>query len=181
MQLISNAGGGGTVLLYNKNTGGWLPLGSKTPVDDAASLPRGKPLVLVLDWYKESDISDSGFSEAAADASFASIVDLSLKTGDDLLKSPIHFIGHSRGTVVNSEIIQRLGTHAAELPDIPSLQILTLYPHDFNQRSLDVPLGDTIRATAETALLAATVGASSLQSRLRRSIFCLKLNKQQQN
>jgi len=80
---------------------------------------HGKPLALVSDWYKESDINDSGFSEAAADALFAALVKLNADLGGDVFRSPLHFIGHSRGTVVNSEVIQRLGptSHDREHPD----------------------------------------------------------------
>jgi large repetitive protein len=34
-----------------------------------------------------------------------------IRTQGDLFNSPLHFIGHSRGAVVESEIIQRLGTY----------------------------------------------------------------------
>src|SRR5205814_1609417 len=53
--------------------------------------------------------------------------------GNRLFNSPLHFIGHSFGTVVNSEIIQRLGTY---FPSIADIQMTTLDPHDFNQPSL---------------------------------------------
>ena len=86
----------------------------------------GKPLSLVLDWTDDSIIPDSGFSEAAADAFFASLVQLdqalggSNQFGNDgnfvsqgkLLSSPLHFIGFSRGTVVNSEIIRNFSKSA---------------------------------------------------------------------
>ena len=59
-----------------------------------------------------------------------------------LFNSPLHFIGFSRGTVVNSEIIQRLGTFFPEAGGTNAsnrdLQMTTLDPHDFNQPSLEV-------------------------------------------
>ena len=143
-QQISAAGGGGQVLLYNKADGTWVDETTRLPFDPG-SAKVDKPLVLVLDWYKESDISDSGFSEAAADAFFASFEQLDKKLGGKLFASPWHFIGHSRGTVVNSEIIQRLGAYE---PGIPSIQMTTLDPHDFNQPSLNVPLGLILNAAA---------------------------------
>jgi hypothetical protein len=54
-----------------------------------------------------------------------------------VLASPLHFIAHSRGAVVNSEVIQRLGTY---FPQVNSIDMTTLDPHDFNQPSLDIPI-----------------------------------------
>ena len=96
-----------------------------------------------MDWFKESDIDDSGFSEAAADAFLAALVNLNNELGGSVFNSPMHFIGHSRGTVVNSELIQRLGAY---FPDIPSIQMTTLDPHDQDQPSLNVPLGTILGA-----------------------------------
>ena len=111
-----------------------------TVVQDVSSLVRrGEHLVLISDWFKESDINDSGFSEAAADALFAAIVSLNFGTQGDLFKTPMHFIGHSRGAVVNSEIIQRLGTYFKG--QLPEIQMTTLDPHDQKQDSLDVQIG----------------------------------------
>jgi large repetitive protein len=118
-----------------------------------------KPLVLLPEWSKdrESIIPDTGFTEAAADAIFAAIVALdkalmnntggeSGQTQGDLLDSPLHFIGFSRGTVVNSEIIQRLGTYYPNAGGVfrddngqvirGDLQMTTIDPHDFDQPSL---------------------------------------------
>src|SRR5262249_52818685 len=112
---ISRAGGGGVVLEYDKANGEFVS------EDDLKSHPngpwctiqepviRGKPLVLVMDWFKESDISDSGFAEAAADAFLAALVNLNNELGGDVFRSPMHFIAHSRGASVNDELVQRLG------------------------------------------------------------------------
>jgi large repetitive protein len=72
---------------------------------------------------------------------YASLVALDRATGGELFASPLHLIGHSRGTVVNSEIVQRLGTWNPELDDI---HMTTLDPHDFVQDSLKVPLGTVL-------------------------------------
>ncbi len=72
--LIADASGGGVVLSYNKNTGEWFDQNSR--LSGTAALQSGKAVVLVSDWYKESDISDAGFAEAAADAMYASLADL---------------------------------------------------------------------------------------------------------
>lgn len=106
-RLIANAAGGGVVLLYNKNTGEWRDADGTAVGADV--LQDGKAVVLVADWSKESDISDSGFSEAAAEALYTSLAALNRDSGNKLFSSPLHLIGHSRGTVVNSEIAQRLG------------------------------------------------------------------------
>jgi large repetitive protein len=128
--------------------------------------------VLLTDWSRESVIINSGFSEAVADENFAAMVALDQMLGGavgdntgriydaqgnlirrqgDLFNSALHFIGFSRGTVVNSEIIQRLGTYfphaggriitnnlglAVTNPD-RDLQMTTIDPHDFEQENLN--------------------------------------------
>ncbi len=136
---IDGQGTDGTVMQYLPNSGEWQVLSG-----DGA---LGKPLVLVADWSQDStaDKLNSGFSEAAADALFAALVGLNQSYGqtddsqnqkDALFNSPMHFIGFGRGAVVNSEIIQRLGTffpkdtHPGMFPD---LQMTTVDPHDFPQ------------------------------------------------
>src|SRR3546814_18358285 len=61
-----------------------------------------------------------------------------------ILSTPLHFIGHGRGTVVNSEIIQRLGTTfpnagnpsaSDPLAGNGGIQMTTLDIHDGNQPS----------------------------------------------
>src|SRR5690606_32622646 len=108
----------------------------------------GKPVILSPDWRNESNFSATGWSEAAADSIFAALAELNGDTGQKLFNSPMHFIGHSRGTSVNSEIIQRLGKY---FPGIPEVQMTTLDPHDFNQPSLNLTIG-------EIALAAASLG-----------------------
>ena len=123
---------GGAILLYNRVTGGWQPL------DQRYTIKPGKPIILIPDWFKESKITDTGFAEAAADAFFASLVALNNERGGQLFQSPFHFIGHDRGAVVNSEIIQRLGAYAEKNPSakIPDIQMTTLDPRDQAQDSL---------------------------------------------
>jgi len=138
-------------------------------------LNKNKPLVLLPEWSldRESVIPDVGFSEGAADALFASMVQLDLALGGkvgeyegnklqrlydsqgklirkqgDLFNSPLHFMGFSRGTVVNSEIVQRLGTFFPQAGGTSmadrDLQMTTIDPHDFYQPSLNVKLFDFI-------------------------------------
>ncbi|MCT7953196.1 hypothetical protein NG798_25700 [Ancylothrix sp. C2] len=153
---IATAGGGGLMMRYDSTTGDWLPVDKEGRLLSGFD-PRnyyGKPLVLLSDWSKnfESSIPDSGFTEAAADALFASLValdrtlggtveevdgELALKQGG-VFNSPLHFIGFSRGTVVTSEMIQRIGTYFPEAGGIEGsgirdLQMTTIDPHDFDQ------------------------------------------------
>ena len=139
----------GTVLKYNPETGNWDNLN-----DGDRGL--GKPLVLIADWSQDSVAKNynSGFAEGAADSLFASLVaENSIFEGveeDALFDSPFHFIGMGRGAVVNSEIIQRLGTfypkpqepNNPEDPNylnrnkFPDLQMTTVDPNDFEQSNL---------------------------------------------
>ncbi|NIL97850.1 MAG: hypothetical protein GTO62_12180, partial [Planctomycetales bacterium] len=132
----------GKVFKYVPDTGKWQEVDRDGKLLDFGADPAsaaGKPLVLLSDWALDSSISDSGFSEAAADALFAALVKLNEDLGSNgLFNSPMHLVGFSRGTVVTSEIAQRLVTY---FPDtIPDLQMTTLDPHDFNQTTLDVKL-----------------------------------------
>ena len=138
-KMITVFGGGGIVLLYDKTTGQWTDLETGQVVaGQGLAAYAGQQVVLVADWVKDSVIADGGFAEAAADAMFASIMALDEQAGGALLGSPMHFIGHSRGASVNSEIIQRLGWYR---PDVQAIHMTTLDPHDFDQPSLNVPLG----------------------------------------
>ena len=157
--LIRNAAGGGVILSYNKNTGEWVD--RENGVDPVSAINGGQSVVLVSDWFKESDISDSGFSEAAADAMFASLAELNRQTGNKLLNAHLHFIGHSRGTVVNSEIIQRIGRW---YPTVQNIHMTTLDPHDFEQKSLNVPVGekiDSIKSYLQIGAAVSTVIAAA--------------------
>ncbi len=178
---IANAGidGGGLMMKYDLPTGSWVPINKYgavsadfqaglNPKTDpnyltklgsyiAPYVAKKQPLVLLNNWSEnnESAVPDSGFTEAAADAFFTSLVQLDgvLKNKTSPTKqgavfnSPLHFVGFSRGTVVNSEIIQRLGTYFPDAGGKPNsgtrdLQMTTLDPHDFKQPGLKVPVGD---------------------------------------
>ena len=194
----------GLVMKYDRATGYWVPVDENgAPVEDFPSsanpggdpeylsnlknyiapyIAQKAPLVLIPDWAGdfESATPDSGFTEAAADAFYASLVQLDQKLGGEigkdtadgfqlydettgeiirkqgsLFNSSLHFVGFSRGIVVNSEIIQRLGTFYPlaggfktdldnnKIPGSGDLQMTTLDPHDFNQPGLKFPiLGD---------------------------------------
>ena len=190
---IAKTGNDGLILRYEKPTGSWIPIDKKggvlttltgglKPTDtnyfrtltsniQAKYVNQNKSLVLLPEWSldRESVIPDVGFSEGAADALFASMVQLDLALGGkvgeyennqlrrlydsqgklirqqgDLFNSPLHFMGFSRGTVVNSEIVQRLGTFFPQAGGKSmasrDLQMTTIDPHDFYQPSLNLQL-----------------------------------------
>jgi len=123
----------GTMLEYDPDTGAWQPIcGSSTPNGE---------IVLIFDWARESDGLDlggtQGFAEAAADALYAALRDPDLPAGFeslDLLAGDVHFIGHSRGAVVNSDCVERLAA-----ANLPVDQVTTLDPHPVDG-TLDFPL-----------------------------------------
>lgn len=134
---IDGQGTKGTVMQYLPSSSSWQVLSGDKGL--------GKPLVLIADWSQDStaDKFNSGFAEAAADSLFASLVSLNSSYGtteelvNALFNSPLHFIGFGRGAVVNSEIIQRLGTFFPKdkYPDMfPDLQMTTVDPNDFQQK-----------------------------------------------
>ena len=129
---------GGSVMRYERTSQEWESVsysqgsGEWNSTDSSPEL--GKPLVLLADWVDESDIDGyqtAGLAEAAADGLFSSLVDFDLDYGGtvggseslyaqngDLIRSqgavfnsPLHFIGFGQGAVVNTEIVQRLGTY----------------------------------------------------------------------
>jgi hypothetical protein len=106
----------GTILVYNSRTHKWeSPFASYSSLTNFVPNKLGAPLILIDEWGLASTNASNGFAEAAADNFFAALVDLNQSyTGakkNALLNSPLHFIGHGRGAVVNSEVIQRLGTY----------------------------------------------------------------------
>ena len=93
---ISEAGSGGLVAKYRKQDGQWIIESTRGVLDvNSAAGFQGKPLVLLSDWITESSISDSGFSEAAADATFASLIQLDRDLNGAIFSFLLHFIGLS--------------------------------------------------------------------------------------
>ncbi|MDB5857580.1 MAG: hypothetical protein JWQ76_1269, partial [Ramlibacter sp.] len=144
---------GGGLFVYQPDTGKWLEYDPASPATnrmvpksgdglEAMQMYRtlGRPIFLVSDWYTESGVSTTGFAEAAADAIYDSLARLNVDLKDSITKTNLHLIGHSRGTVVTSEIVQRLGQHGLKPA---SLQTTFLDVHDFNQPSLS--LGGVLR------------------------------------
>jgi hypothetical protein len=124
----------GTIFLYSPDLGTWdFYCGSDTPNGEIA---------LVFNWAEESDSADTGgtqgFAEAAADALYAALRDPWFAgnfAGVDLLAGDVHFIGHSRGAVVNSDCVERLAVAGIAVD-----QVTTLDPHPVDG-TLDNPLG----------------------------------------
>jgi hypothetical protein len=124
----------GTVFVYAPDFGSWdFYCGSDTPNGEIA---------LVFNWAEESDSANTGgtqgFAEAAADALYAALRDPQFAgnfAGIDLLASGVHFIGHSRGAVVNSDCVERLAAAGIVVDQVTSLD-----PHPVDA-TLDNPLG----------------------------------------
>lgn len=129
--------GGGRVYRYQPENGEfvWDRRGQFQQWDD----PNGQ-VILVHDWLRASNDAESGQAEAAAEAFFAALAtglpgDLSQNKMIDLAQPtesrPLHFIGHSRGTAVVSEIVQRLGVY-----DVAVDYVTYLDPHDFDESAI---------------------------------------------
>lgn len=92
-------------------------------------------VVLIFNWTDESDaVNDGpnwGYAQAAGDVLYAAIRDplYSGAVGPEDLHScrVMHFVGHSRGTVVNNAAVRRLAAAG-----IPVDQVTTLDPHPVN-------------------------------------------------
>lgn len=140
--IVDRAGGLGTVLVYDPGDGAWKrpqdfpdPPGGCKIKGIPTSLDPNEELVLVFDWAQESNgcnvYGAAGTGEAAGDALYAALRDPSLPgslAGKDLFANGVHFIGHSRGAVVNSETVQRL-----RRASIPVEHVTTLDPHPIEE------------------------------------------------
>lgn len=106
---ILTRSGGGKILQYDKTSNTFQACQSPDPCGNtnhcASPDPAGET-ILLFDWAQESNNNFQGFSEAAGDALFSALI--RGEQGAQFTLDPIHFIGHSRGTVVNSEAVERL-------------------------------------------------------------------------
>lgn len=104
--------------------------GTETPVFDYLphnwinSNSSSNEIILIYNWAWESNDGEDGWLQAAADNLFASLFNAPL--GADILNSMIHFIGHSRGAVLNSLVTNLLGHH---FPSFTVDQVTSLDPH----------------------------------------------------
>jgi len=95
----------------------------------------GSDLVLLFDWGDASNNDSAGWGEAAGDALFSIGVGLGIFDPSVGAASSIdlHFIGHSFGTAVTSEAVERLAAF-----EIPVGHLTYLDPHDFDQSRLPI-------------------------------------------
>jgi hypothetical protein len=100
---------------------------------DPLEVSEGGEVVLLFDWAPESNEISSGWGESAGDALFSIIVGLNIVDPETPQTKPLHFIGHSFGTAVTSEAVERLAYF-----DIQVDHITYLDPHDFDQGILPV-------------------------------------------
>jgi hypothetical protein len=121
------------VFIYQPDSGDWQ-------WECGSALPGGE-IVLVFNWSEESDGltpgGTQGYAEAAADALYAALRDPALPAafaGTSLLDPAVHFIGHSRGAVVNSDCVERLAAAGIAVDQVTSLD-----PHPVDG-TLDYPL-----------------------------------------
>jgi hypothetical protein len=128
-------------------------------------------LILINLWSKdsESDKYNSGTAEAVADSVFASLAKLDDELGGEfsnsgnvydnqgnliydpgsLLNSPFHFISFGAGAVVNTEIIQRIGTAfpktETQFKDtFPDLQMTTIDPSQGDKFEPKIAIWDNV-------------------------------------
>lgn len=122
-------------------TGGWLvdyDIAAEGEVGTFEVTRRpglGNEVVLLFDWAEESNEPSAGWGEAAGDALFSIIAGLGLvdPAAGANNTTPLHFIGHSFGTAITSEAIERLAYF-----DVPVDQVTYLDPHDFDQSGLPI-------------------------------------------
>lgn len=122
---------------------------------------------VVFDWANESNNPSPGWAEAAGDELFARIMwDLQLHT--DVAPQNLHFIGHSRGTVVNSEANRRLAHYQRAFEAIGAavgdVQFTMLDPHPANNQpglSVNFPLLGLPKGLALLAIERAFEAAAS--------------------
>ncbi|MCA9258673.1 MAG: hypothetical protein KDA61_05720 [Planctomycetales bacterium] len=128
----------GTLLKHDPSSGQWQPLPGEVWNN---SYRMDEPVVLLYDWADESNDLDDGWLEAGADALFASLVaennylpgdlaatsflEAALHAGGDVGTLDLHFIGHSRGAVLNSRTVARFDAAF----DLTIAQVTTLDPH----------------------------------------------------
>ncbi|MCP4250938.1 MAG: BACON domain-containing protein, partial [bacterium] len=119
---IRDRAGSGRVFKYNKDTGALEPCTRS----ECGSGTAGPETVIVYDWAADSNDIGEGFSEGAGESLFAALVMASQVQPPLVNLFKLHLIGHSRGTVVNSEAAERM-IAAGYLPR----QVTSIDPHDW--------------------------------------------------
>ena len=130
---VKEKAGGGTVLVYRKSTGEFESptsfsgsfhenvLNAYNDYEGCQGTSEGET-ILLFDWTVDSNDRGLGFSEAAADALYAS---LRMREASEGLGG-LHLVGHSRGTAVMSEVTERLLSTNINID-----QVTYLDPHDW--------------------------------------------------
>lgn len=129
----------GSLFVHDPATNSWAaPPGSVWN----NSYDADEDVVLVYNWADESDVFDDGWLEGAADALFASLLaensslpgslagksfsEIALGAGGGGGLLDLHFIGHSRGAVLNSLVVERFDYY---FPELTIDQVTTLDGH----------------------------------------------------
>lgn len=101
--------------------------------------------IIIVDWLRDSQKPVFGFSEGAGDALAALLIKGAIEGKWTL--NDLHFIGHSRGTIVSSEAIQRLGLYASvsNTPIDEDIHFTSLDAHPWDNRIND-HIGDPLSA-----------------------------------
>jgi photosystem II stability/assembly factor-like uncharacterized protein len=116
---------GGEVYLYNRNSAKFILQNSEG--DLIYDVDSSGEKILVFDWGISSNNDESGHAEAAGEALFVALINSGfLSITNPTSNKSFHFISHSRGTVVTSEVVQRMGVY-----NIPVNYVTYLDPHDF--------------------------------------------------
>ena len=123
---VRDEAGSGRVFRYQGGTAG--SAGQLLPCisSECGGGTIGPETVIVFDWAQDSRELGEGFSEAAGEALFALLVEASQRSPALVNLGKLHLIGHSRGTVVNSEAAERL-IAAGYSPQ----QVTSIDPHDW--------------------------------------------------
>ncbi|NOG44385.1 MAG: T9SS type A sorting domain-containing protein [Calditrichaeota bacterium] len=107
-----------------------------------------KEKIVLMNWIEASNKDIHGFSEAASDVIVSKLFEGSQNNLWSL--DNLHFIGHSRGSIVSSEVIQRLHMYS-ELPETnnlhidPNIQFTMLDAHPWDNDFFDY-IGDPLTA-----------------------------------
>jgi hypothetical protein len=126
-------------IFTNSKQGEWQPLSElqRANISNRANTnAKAQEIVLLFNWAFESDMPQNGFLGAAADALFAELsappTAVSGLTSFIGLAPNIHFIGHSRGAVLNSLVVDRIGHY---FPGTRIDQVTSLDPHPWSSPS----------------------------------------------